>query len=393
MKLSKEEKIEELLTRGVSEIIDVDNLKKKLKLGKKLRIKLGIDPTSPNIHLGRLVPLLKLRDFQDLGHKIVFIVGDFTGTIGDTSDKESERPVLTDKKIKENLKNYVDQVAKVLDIYKVEIRYNSEWLGKLTYKEIGEQANWFSLAEFTARKNIKDRLDKGNRISLKELLYPLMQGYDSVMVRSDVELGGNDQRFNLLAGRNMQEHYGQEPQDILMTNIIEGLDGRKMSSSWGNTINFLDEANDMFGKVMKMKDDMIITFFEHCTRVSMAKVFEYKSQLSLGSVNPRDIKMELASEITRFFWGSDKAMEAKKRFISIIQNKEIPEDMPELSPKSMNILDVMIEAKFAASKGDARRLIQGGGISINDNKISDFDIVLSPGNVLKKGKRHFLKIV
>jgi tyrosyl-tRNA synthetase len=391
MKIDKD-KIEELLTRGVDEVIDIGSLRKKLQSGKKLRVKLGIDPTSANIHLGRMVPLLKLRDFQEMGHQIVFIVGDFTGTIGDTSDKEAERPALTKKDIATNLKTYIDQVAKVLDIKKVEVHHNSEWLAKLKYEDIGEQANQFSLAEFIARKNIKDRLDKGNRVSLKELLYPLMQGYDSVMIKADVELGGTDQRFNLLAGRNMQEHYKQPAQDILMTNLIEGLDGRKMSSSWGNTINFNDSAVEMFGKVMKMTDEMIVTFYEHCTRVPMSEVKQYQADMKADKVNPRDIKMKLAGEITKFFWGDKEARQAEESFVSMIQNKEVPDDMPELSPKSKNIVDVLIEAKLAKSKSEARRLIEGGGVKVNDNKVETDEMELEPGDIVKKGKRFFVKI-
>ena len=213
--ITDEDKINELLSRGVEEVIELEDLKKKLKSGERLRVKLGIDPTSPNIHIGRAVPILKLKDFQDLGHQIVFIVGDFTGVIGDTSDKESERPMLGEEEIQQNLKNYIDQVAKIIDIKKCEVHYNSEWLEKLNYKEIGKQADSFSLNEFSSRENIKKRLDEGKRVSLRELLYPLMQGYDSVAIKADVEIGGTDQRFNLLAGRELQRSYGQEPQNIL----------------------------------------------------------------------------------------------------------------------------------------------------------------------------------
>ena len=282
------EKIKELMERGVEEVIDRNNLETALKSGKKLRVKLGIDPTSPNIHLGRTIPLLKLKDFQDLGHKVVLIIGDFTGVIGDTSDKESERPMLTEKEIKQNLKNYIQQAQKVIDIKKCEVCYNSQWLGKLNYHEIGRQADVFSLAEFIARENIKKRLESGKRISLREVLYPLMQGYDSVAVKADVELGGTDQRFNLLAGRELQRYYGQSPQNIITNPLIEGLDGRKMSSSWGNTINLLDSANEMFGKIMSLKDELIVNYFILATRVNMAKIEEYKKDLS-GGKNPMEI--------------------------------------------------------------------------------------------------------
>jgi len=241
-------KIDEILTRGVSEVIDKENLKKRLLSGKRLCIKLGIDPTSPHIHIGRAVVLLKLKDFQDLGHKIVFIVGDSTGVIGDTSDKESERPMLSHKEVVQNAQSYIKQMGKVLNLKNVETHYNSEWLLKLNYNDIGAQADYFSVSDFIARENIKKRLHEGKRVSLREVLYPLMQGYDSVAIKADVELGGTDQRFNLLAGRKLQPHFNQTPQDILMVNLIMGTDGRKMSSSWGNTINITDEAEDMYGK-------------------------------------------------------------------------------------------------------------------------------------------------
>jgi tyrosyl-tRNA synthetase len=272
------QKIDELLTRGVEEIIDVEHLKKKLESGKQLRVKLGIDPTSANIHLGRSIPLLKLRDFQELGHQIVFIVGDATGVIGDTSDKDSERPMLTRADVEQNLKQYKEQVGKILDLNKIEFRYNSEWLNTLSYDEIGEHANVFSLAEFISRDNIRRRLEAGTRVSLRELLYPLMQGYDSVAIKADVELGGTDQRFNLLAGRTLQAHFGQEPQDILMNPLVAGTDGRKMSSSWGNTVNLTDEPNDMFGKIMSVPDELIIEYFTYMTRVPLAEVESYAMQ-------------------------------------------------------------------------------------------------------------------
>src|SRR3990167_7492449 len=246
---------EEILTRGVSEVIGQKDLESKLASRTKLRVKLGIDPTSPDLHLGRSVPLLKMRDFQKLGHKAVMIVGDFTGVIGDTSDKDSERPMLDHLVIEENKKNYFTQVGKIIDLDQAELRYNSEWLESLTYREIGEHADQFSVADFIARENIKRRLDSGKRVSLREVLYPLMQGYESVAVNSDVELGGVDQRFNLLAGRTLQEHFKQEPQHVVMTTFpVEGTDGRKMSSSWGNTINFNDIPSDMYGKIMSVRD-------------------------------------------------------------------------------------------------------------------------------------------
>ena len=391
-KITKEQ-IEELLTRGVNEVIDIAHLRKRLLSGEKLRIKLGIDPTSPNIHIGRAVVLLKLKDFQDLGHQIIFIIGDFTGEIGDTSDKESERPMLSEGEIKKNIKTYIKQVEKILDAKKTEIYFNSKWLKKIGYTEIGSQANQFSLAEFIGRENIRKRLKLGKRVSLRELLYPLMQGYDSVVVKADLEVGGTDQRFNLLAGRTLQSYYKQQPQDILMMNLILGRDGRKMSSSWGNTINIFDEANDMFGKVMSIPDELIISYLEHCTRVPGKQIKEYIQQLKTDTVNPRDIKMRLAEEITTIYWGEIKAQGAKENFNLIFQKKEIPNKILEQKSANKNIIDVLLESGLVHSKGEARRLIEQKGIKINEKTINSIDKIVKSGDIIQKGKRHFLKII
>src|SRR3989339_2281390 len=266
------QKIEELLTRGVDEVIHKEVLQKKLLSGEQLRVKLGIDPTSANLHLGRSIPLLKMRDFQELGHQLVFIVGDFTGVIGDTSDKDSERPMLAGEIIKKNMKDYAKQAGKIIDLKKCEVRYNSRWLKGLTYDKIGEQADQFSLAEFLARENIKLRLDAGKRVSLRELLYPIMQGYDSVAVKADVELGGTDQRFNLLAGRAIQPFHKQVAQDIIMNPLINGLDGEKMSTSRGNIVALLDSAADQYGKLMSLSDELIILYMQLITRSDLKEI-------------------------------------------------------------------------------------------------------------------------
>ena len=391
MKNIDPQKIEELLSRGVAEVIDKENLEKKLLSGKTMRIKLGIDPTSPNIHIGRAIPLLKLRDFQNLGHKVVLIIGDFTGIIGDTSDKESERPMLDAKTIQKNLKTYTDQAGKVLDIKKCEIQYNSKWLCKLGYQEIGEHADQFSLHEFIARENIKKRLDAGKRVSLREVLYPLMQGYDSIAIKADVELGGTDQRFNLLAGRDLQKYYKQEPQDIMINPLIEGTDGRKMSSSWGNTINLFDSADEMFGKTMSIPDELIVKYFTLTTRVPMAEIEEIKKMQ-----NPRDQKAQLAGEIVKMYHGEKTAIEAAGNFDNIFRRHETPEDIEifETSRASYPVLDLLRDTGLAQSKNDAKRVIEGGGVHINDEKINDWkkEIEVKDSMVIKFGKRKFMKI-
>jgi tyrosyl-tRNA synthetase len=390
-----QQKIEEILTRGVSEVIDRENLKKRLLSGEKIRVKFGTDPTSPNIHLGRAVVLLKLRDLQELGHQIVFIIGDFTGVIGDTSDKDSERPMLDKQVVEKNLETYFEQAGKILDMSKVEFHRNSEWLGKLTYGEISEQADIFSLHDFIARENIKKRLDKGMRVSLRELLYPLMQGYDSVMLKADLELGGTDQRFNLLAGREMQKRYKQTPQDILMTELIEGLDGRKMSSSWGNTINLTDDANTMFGKVMSMGDELIVKYLVHCTRVSLDEVSKIEQQMKSGVLNPRDAKIRLASEIVKMYHSEEAAKEAQEFFINTFSKKQIPTDVAECEAVE-NVLEFMVNAKVAESKSDARRKVEQGGVSIDGEKImlgETLEKAKHDGKIMKVGKKDFVKIV
>lgn len=386
------ELINSILNRGVEEIIDKNNLKKKLLSGQKLRVKFGIDPTSPNIHIGRSVPLLKLRDFQEAGHKIIFIIGDFTGVIGDTSDKDSERPMISKEKVEENMTGYIDQASKILDMNACEIHYNSEWLDKLGYFEICEQANIFSLAEFIAREKIKLRLNTGTRVSLREIMYPLMQGYDSVAVKSDVEIGGTDQRFNLLAGRSMQQHYGQEPQNIIMGPIINGTDGRKMSSSWGNTVNISASADEIFGKIMSIIDEQIISYFKFLTRVSMEKILDYDNALASGE-NPKNIKMLLAHELVRMYHGLDDAEKAKDNFINLFSKREIPTDIKQFKPDQYDIISVLIESKLCSSKSEARRLIDGGGIKVNNKKIFDLNFQLNSGDVLQKGSRIFIKLI
>ncbi len=386
-------KIEELMGRGVDEVIVKDSLEKKLKSGKKLRIKLGIDPTSPNIHLGRSIPLLKLRDFQELGHQVVFIIGDATGVVGDTSDKESERPMLDEAKVKQNMKDYAKQAGKVVDIKKCEVFYNSKWLAKLGLLELAKMANLFGLHEFESREIISKRLKAGKRVSFHELMYPLMQGYDSVMVKADVEIGGTDQRFNLLAGRTIQSYYGQAPQDIVMSPLVEGTDGRKMSSSWGNTINLIDSANDIYGKVMTVPDNLIIKYFTLTTRVPLAEVKEFEKSLASGG-NPRDVKMKLAFELVKFYHSAKAAQEAQEYFVSTFSKKETPEEISELKPSAYDIVTVLVEAKFVASKAEARRAIEQGGVKVNGQKVGAQNFVpAQQGDVVQKGKRFFVRIV
>lgn len=392
-----DERIQELLTRGVAEVIYDDALRAKLTTGKPLRIKFGVDPTSPNIHLGRATALLKLRDFQNLGHQIVFIIGDFTGVIGDTSDKESERPMLSRETVEQNLTTYFEQAGKILDMSKAEEHRNTEWLEKLQYREICDHADTFSLSDFIARDNIKRRLDAGKRISLRELLYPLMQGYDSVAVRADVEIGGTDQKFNMLAGRKLQERTGMVPQNIITLEILEGLDGRKMSSSWGNTINLNDTPADMFGKVMSLQDQLMMDYFRLATRIPIVRVEEIQAELNAGA-NPRDIKMLLGEEIVKMFYGEDRAKHARAQFVATFQDRALPDDIEEVvAVEGEPFADILVRSKTVASKTEWRRLVGEGAVKELDDegketKIEDPAILFSTDVTLKVGKRRFIKI-
>ena len=389
----KDEKIRSILQRGVEEIIHEKSLQKKLAGKKKLRVKLGIDPTSPNIHIGRAVVLWKLRAFQDLGHQVVFIVGDFTGQIGDTSDKDSERPMLTEKEITNNVKTYLEQAYKILDKDRTEAHFNSTWLKKLGFAEIGHLANMFGLHEFSSRENIAKRLKAGKRVSVRELLYPLMQGYDSVEVKADVELGGTDQRFNLLAGRTIQQVYGMEPQDVLMVELLEGTDGRKMSSSWGNTINLNDAPDLMFGKVMSLPDKLMDRYFTLATNTLWQHIDEIKKSYD----NPRDQKLILAHTIVEQYHGADAARKAQENFVSQFSKKELPTDIPEVKVKAgtYSLVELLVLVKLATSKSEGRRLIEQGGVKINQVNVTEKPLVIGKKNnlTLQVGKRKFVKIV
>ncbi len=386
-------KIDELLSRGVEEVIVKEDLRSRLLSGEQLRVKLGIDPTSPNLHLGRSIPLLKLRDFQELGHHIVFIVGDATGVVGDTSDKESERPMLTRATIEENMRSYKEQVGKLLDLDAVEFRHNSEWLDPLTYKEIGEYADQFSVADFISRENIKKRLDAGKRVSLREVLYPLMQGYDSVAIKADVELGGTDQKFNVLAGRPLQEYFGQRPQNIILGPLIPGLDGRKMSSSWGNTINLTDEPNDMYGKVMSLTDELIPTYLRVCTRVPRIEVEEIEAGLSDGTLHPKEAKMQLAREIVTLYHTDVDARAAESYFTDTFSLGAIPEEVSEISAQG-NLMDTLVGAGIVGSNSELRRLVSAGAITHmeSNERVTDVDAPATPGTY-RIGKKRFVHII
>lgn len=384
--------VKSILSRGhIAEIISDDEMFD-LLVSKKLNVKWGTDPTSKNIHLGRAIPILMLRDLQYLGHKITIIIGDFTAEIGDTSDKESERPAIDSETVKTNMETYIEQIGLLLDLENVEFRFNSKWWKEMSFSDFIKMTDLFSLAEFSARSNIAKRLDTGNRVSVREMIYPIMQGYDSVVVEADIEVGGLDQRFNFIAGRKIQKMYNKKPQSLIMTNLIEGLDGRKMSSSWGNTINLTDSPDEMFGKLMSMQDEMIIPYFIHLTRVSIEHVNNLSENMKKGIVNPRDVKMDLAKEIVSLVHNLDTANEAELSFKRIFQEKKDPTEIPSFAVNSNQIMDILVEIGFTKSKGEARRVITQGGVSIDGQKIKDIFQTVPEHCVIKKGKRHFANV-
>jgi len=386
-------KIAEILTRGAEEIIERESLKKKLESGKQLRIKFGIDPTGSELHLGHAVPLQKLRQFQNLGHQIILLIGDYTAMIGDPTGRNESRPILSVEKIKENMKTYVRQASKILNINKLEIKYNSEWYGKPNFSHLlMELTSKITVARVLERDDFQKRLKEGSDIQMQEILYPLLQGYDSVALLADVELGGADQKFNMLMGRKIQKRYNQEEQDIITVPLLIGMDGKKkMSKSYGNYIALLDSPEEMFGKIMSIADSLIISYFELCTGVSIEEIEKYKKELTADK-NPRDIKMILGKKIVKLYHSEHDAKQAEDYFIKTFSQKETPTEMLEIKPRDKNILAVLSEAKFAKSKSDARRLVKQGGVKINDKKVSSIDAIVKSGDIIQKGSRFFARI-
>ncbi len=375
---------EKLLSRGVEEVIVKEHLEAALKSGKRLRVKFGIDPTAPDLHLGHTVPLRKLRQFQDAGHKAVLIIGDFTARIGDPSGRSEERKPLTEKEVKQNLKKYLKQAGKILNLWKAEVRYNSKWLKKNTEK-ILEVARAGTVNQVIQRAEFKKRIDEGGSVTVLESLYPLMQGYDSVEVKSDLEIGGTDQKFNLLMGRQVQRHFGMAEQDVVTLPLLEGTDGvKKMSKSAGNYIALDAEPDDMFGKIMRVPDNLIDKYYTLLTDV------EKPTQ------DPREAKLELAKIIVGMYHGEKAGEKAKEEFIKVFSEHGKPEEIPvqKLESRSWNLVNLLISTKMAPSKSEARRLIEQGAVRINDQKKTDpNEIIKIEGEVLLQvGPRKFLRL-
>jgi len=392
----------EIIKRGTVEIVPEQELVEKLKKSRQtntpLRIKLGCDPTRPDLHLGHSVILRKLRQFQDLGHHVILIIGDFTALIGDPTGQNKTRPSLTSEEIMENAKTYLDQAGKILDRNKTEIVYNSDWLGPITFEGVIKLSSKLTIARMIERDDFSKRFSNNEPISLHEFLYPLAQGQDSVHLKSDVELGGTDQKFNLLVGRDLQRDDGQEPQVCLMMPLLEGTDGSlKMSKSYDNYIGISEEPGEMYGKVLSIPDDLIYRYFELVTDLPTVELSGIKDKVA---ADPRNTKHELAFRITRMYHGKEAAAEARKRFEQTVINKEIPDDAPEFEFKpgtTHRLLDIISQAQLTQSNGETKRMIKQGGISINDDKIDDINhvITFSEGDSLnlKVGKRKYAKLI
>ncbi len=391
----------DLIKRNVVEIIPEDELEKKLaksiKDNKPLRIKLGCDPSRPDLHIGHGVVLQKLRDFQDLGHIAVLIIGDFTAMIGDPSGKNKTRPPLTLDETRVNGKTYFDQASKILLEKNLEIRYNSEWLDKMNFSDVIKLASKYTVAQILERDDFEKRMESKTPISLHELLYPLSQAMDSVAINSDVELGGTDQKFNLLVGRAIQEAYGQEPQGIITMELLEGTDGfEKMSKSLNNAICFTDSPKDIFGKTMSIPDSLILKYFTLGTMLGNSELTEIKNQLEVPATNPRNLKVRLAYELVKKYYDEETAKYAQQEFETIFVKKEIPDDIPEykIDTKELKLVSLMKETGTAASASEAVRLIKQGGVTIDGEKITDEQYLVRAEKdfILKVGKRKFIKI-
>lgn len=390
------DKVKELLTRGVEDVFVKENLEKRLLSGEKLRVKFGIDPTSPHIHLGHAVVLRKLKMLQDLGHQAVLIIGDFTATIGDPSGKSKARPPLSHEEIKRNLKGYLTQAGKIIDVKRAEVYYNSKWLGKLDGVEIMKLLSNISTNQILDRDDFSKRLAEHKSIRMYELLYPVMQAYDSVMVKADLELGGTDQLFNLMLGRDLMEKKSMRAQDILTVPIIEGLDGvEKMSKSLGNYVALIDEPNDMYGKIMSVRDDLITKYFLLCTDTPEFEIEKIKNEMASGA-NPKDFKMKLAREIVTLYHGEKFAISAESNFTSTFSQGGIPSDIETVSESKGKLISEIVLAKgIVSSKSEWGRLVGGSGVENADTgeKISDQFAKLEKDITLKIGKRRFIKII
>ena len=394
----------DLIKRGTFEIIPEEDLVKKieksLKENKKLKIKLGCDPSRPDLHIGHSVVLRKLAQFQQLGHQAILIIGDFTGMIGDPSGRNITRPALSLEETRKNGESYFEQASKILDKEKTRIVYNSEWLSKMSFEDVIKLSSKYTIARMIERDDFTKRFKSGEPISIHEFLYPLAQAMDSVAIESDVELGGTDQKFNLLVGRDIQREFGIEPQVIITLPLLVGTDGvEKMSKSYNNYIGISEEPNEIYGKTLSIPDNLIYTYFELATNISNEELLRIKVKLEDKITNPRDIKRQLARTLVQTYYDEKSAKEAEDGFDKIFIKKEIPDEIPEHKIKKeiseINIIDLVLDVNFAPSKSEARRLITQGGVSVDGEKIEDIsvNIKLDKEKILKVGKRKFIKLI
>ncbi|AMA73823.1 tyrosine--tRNA ligase [Aneurinibacillus thermoaerophilus] len=396
-----------IIRRGVAEIILEEEMRKKVErsvvTGKPLKIKLGLDPSAPDIHIGHTVVLHKLRQFQELGHRVQLVIGDFTGRIGDPTGKSEARKQLTEEEVKKNAATYVEQFAKILDTGKIEVNYNSKWLAPMNFADVVNLAAKITVARMLERDDFEKRYSNNQPISVHEFFYPLMQGYDSVVLESDVELGGTDQKFNLLMGRQLQKEFGQEQQCALMMPIIEGLDGvQKMSKSLGNYIGISEPPKEIYGKAMSIPDELMVKYYELATDISMEELERLKRGLADGSVHPRDAKMRLAYTFVRMYWGEEAAKQAEEHFKTVFQQRALPADIPEkevavseLEDGKMWVIKLLSVLELVPSNGEARRMVQQGAVKINEEKVTSVDehIAVEDGMIVQVGKRKFVKVV
>ncbi len=396
-----------LLRRGTVDIVSeqelVDKIQNAMKTNTPLRVKLGVDASAPDIHLGHAVPLRKLRQFQDLGHEVYFIIGDFTGRIGDPSGRSETRKQLSEEEVRANAKTYQEQVFKILDPSRTKVCLNSEWLATLTFVDVIRLGATFTVARMLERDDFSRRFREELPISVHEFMYPLAQAYDSVAIRSDVEIGGTDQTFNLLMARDVMREYGVPPQAVMTLPIIEGTDGvQKMSKSLGNYIGINESPDEIFGKTMSINDSLIAKYFELCTDVPLAEVEKMARAMQTGELNPRDAKMRLGHEIVSLYHGRESARAARERFIRVFSQGELPEDIPEWEPPpearaegSMQVTKLLVLSALVPSLSEAKRLIAQGGVRVNDVRITDDAtlVALSAGTIVRVGRRRFVKIV
>lgn len=393
--------IEELLIRGIANIIPgKQELEKVLRSGKKINIYLGIDPTATRIHLGHAVPLRKLQAFAEFGHHVTFLIGDFTAMIGDTSDKDSERPILTREEIEANFQTYKIQAEKIVDFTKVKVVYNSEWLKKLNFEDILNLTEHFSVGDFVGRELIRRRLDANKRVSLRETLYPVMQGYDSYHLNTDIQIGGTDQTFNMQAGRTLLKDLRNKDSFVLATEFLIGTDGRKMSKSWGNAIWLEDTPNDMYAKVMAITDDVILDYFILGTNTPMHDIHDIEKDLKAGK-HPMEIKKRLAYDIVSELYSVENAHEAQQHFEKTVQQKEMPTDIPvytldeRTSDQNLfQVTDLLLKTGMASSKAEAKRLIEQGGVEVDNERVTEVnkEITIENSILIKVGKRKFVEV-